>query len=196
MGAIYEPGSSGRSPLEVPLGDARPDAEGNFLFEPGRGGGRIDKVALAEPEFRWRYVQASHFGEVNAYHHVDHIAAYVGSLLDDLGAPPLLPVTVLVNAHHAGTERDGVRDGVSGRRTWLPFQGGHYRLPRSRRRSKLPPPESRGDGDRPSSECGSRRHGIVERDPVRPDGEIHLGPGWRLLRHGALAEGAGASYRA
>ncbi len=176
VGAIYEPGSAGGNPSVVTLGDARPDAEGNFLFEPGRGGGRIDKVGLAEADFRWRYVQAAHFGEVNAYHHVDRIAAYIGSLLDDLGAPPLPPVTVLVNAHDAATERDGARDGVRGRRTWLPFQGGHYRLPRSG--------------------GGSRRHGIVERHPVQPGGEIHLGPGWRLLRHGALVGCAGGPYRA
>src|SRR5882672_8472160 len=60
----------------VPIGDAIPNADGDFLFEPGRGGGRLDKVLLADADFRWRYEQASHFGEVNSYFHLDSIAAY------------------------------------------------------------------------------------------------------------------------
>jgi len=48
----------------------------------------------------------------------------------------------------------------------------------------------------PSPESGSLCNVIVEHYPVRLDGEIHLGPGWRLLRNGALAECAGGSYRA
>jgi hypothetical protein len=94
-------------------------------------------------------------------------------LLAELGASSLPPVVAVVNAHHAATERDGVRDGVRGAKSnrWLPFQGGHYRLP-------------------------GRRHDICEYNPLSPDGEIHLGPGWRLLRHGALAEAAGRAYRA
>ena len=195
-GAIYEPNPTSGVPVEVPLGDARPDGEGNFLFEPGRGGGRIDKVALAEPDFRWRYVQASHFGEVNSYYHVDRIAAYIGSLLSELGATALPPVTVIVNAHHAATERDGIRDGFRGTQKWWPFQGGHYRLPRSRRKSKLLHSASRGDDGLPRSENSSHPHGIVEHNPIHPDGEIHLGTGRRLVRYGALVESAGGSYRA
>src|ERR1700680_2063195 len=41
-GEINEP-SNGRVRI-VPIGDARPNAAGDFFFEPGRGGGRIDKV--------------------------------------------------------------------------------------------------------------------------------------------------------
>jgi len=194
VGTVHEPNPIGGDPLEVPLGDARPDAGGDFLFEPGRGGGRIDKVAVAEPDFRWRYAQASHFGEVNSYYHVDRIAAYIDSLLGELGAPSLPPVTVLVNAHHAATGKDGMRDGVRRTRRWVPFQGGHYRLPSRRRRSKIPPPVLRDDEDN-MPEGGFRRYGIVERAPIRSDGEIHLGPGWRLLHHGALVECAGGPYR-
>src|SRR5438067_2287302 len=45
----------------VPIGDALPNADGDFLFETGRGGGRMDKILLASPKFQWRYIQASHF---------------------------------------------------------------------------------------------------------------------------------------
>jgi Fungalysin metallopeptidase (M36) len=170
-GAVYEPDPVTNDVRPVPLGDARPDSAGNFLFEPGRGGGRIDKVRCAEPDFRWRYIQASRFGEVNTYFHVDRIATYIQDLLDDLGSVPLPRVTAVVTAHHAATEQEGIRDGVRGRNHWLPFQGGHYRLP-------------------------SRRYAMPEHNPISPAGEIHLGPGWRLLEHGALVEAAGGRYRA
>src|SRR5262249_34265707 len=161
--------------------------EGDFLFEPGRGGGRIDKVGLADPAFRWRYVQASRFGEVNSYYHVDLVANYVDALLKELGAS-LPPLTVRVNAHHAAAARNGVRDGVPGTRKWLPFQGGHYRLSSLPSKSDRQPASSAG-GAWPGN--GSRRRRVLERTAVNPGGEIHLGPGWRLVRYGALAECAG-----
>jgi hypothetical protein len=170
-GAVYELDPITKFERAVPLGDARPDSTGHFLFEPGRGGGRIDKVRLAEPDFRRRYIQASRFGEVNTYFHLDRIATYVQDLLDELGSTPLPRVTAVVTAHHAATEQDGIRDGVRGRNHLLPFQGGHYRLP-------------------------SRRYEMPERNPISPAGEIHLGPGWQLLEHGALVEAAGGRYRA
>jgi hypothetical protein len=172
VGEINVPDDGG-APFASALGDAWPDDAGDFLFEQGRGGGRIDKVALSEPDFSWRYVQAARFGEVNAYYHVDRIATYVNDLLRSLDLPPLPPVVVAVNAHHAATTLDptGRRDGVAGRRQWLPFQGGHYRL-------------------------SNRTIEVEEIDPVAPTGEIHLGPGWRLLEHGALVETAGGRYRA
>jgi hypothetical protein len=155
----------------ITLGNAPPNEEGNFLFEPGRGGGRIDKVVLAEPDFLWSYIQASHFGEVNTYFHLDRIAAYVDSLLLELRAPSLPCVTAVVNAHHAATETDGIRDGVRRGERWVPFQGGHYRLP-------------------------SRRFDLLEYEPISSTGEIHLGPGRQLTEHGALVEAAGGRYRA
>jgi hypothetical protein len=170
-GAVYELDPITKLERAIPLGDVRPDTAGDFLFEPGRGGGRIDKIRLAERDFRWRYIQASRFGEVNSYFHVDRIAAYVQDLLDELGSAPLPRVTVVVTAHHAATEHDGLRDGVRGRNHWLPFQGGHYRLP-------------------------SSRYEMREHNPVSPAGEIHFGPGWQLLEHGALVEAAGGRYRA
>src|SRR5258708_23964739 len=95
-GAVYEPDPMTKQVQAVPLGDAGPDTAGNFIFEPGRGGGRIDKVRLAEPDFRWRYIQAARFGEVNTYFHVDRIATYVHDLLGELGFPPLPPVTAVL----------------------------------------------------------------------------------------------------
>jgi hypothetical protein len=187
-GSVYEPDPVTKSARMVPLGDARPGATGEFLFEPGRGGGRIDKVVFSggsssqaeylesgvlfpEAEFRSRYIQASRFGEVNTYFHVDRIATYVQDLLAELGSAPLPRVTAVVTAHDAATTQDGIRDGVRRHNDWLPFQGGHYRLP-------------------------SRRYEMSEHNPISPAGEIHLGPGRQLLEHGALVEAAGGRYRA
>jgi hypothetical protein len=169
----------------VAIGDAVPDAEGNFAFEPGRGGGRLDKVPasamsaeylesgipFSEPEFRWRYIQAAHFGEVNSYFHLDLMASYVDGLLREMGSAPLPRVTAIVNAHHAVTERNGVRNGLRRGDRWLPFQGGHYRLP-------------------------SRNYDLPEPEPISPSGEIHLGTGRNLVQYGALVEAAGGPYRA
>jgi hypothetical protein len=172
----------------VPIGNALPNPDGDFIFEPGRGGGRMDKVnrdgasafpaeflesgvPFPEPEFRWRYIQAAHFGEVNTYFHLDLMAAYIDGLLGQLGAPSLPRVTAVVNAHHAVTEREGIRDGLERGDRWLPFQGGHYRLP-------------------------AEHYDLHEHEPISPDGEIHLGPGRNLLQYGALVEAAGGPYRA
>jgi hypothetical protein len=170
-GAVYEPNTVTKDEQAVPLGDARADTAGDFLFEPGRGGGRIDKVRIAQPDFRWRYIQASRFGEVNTYFHVDRIASYVHGLLGELGSAPLPRVTAVVTAHHAATEQNSIRDGLRRGIDWLPFQGGHYRLP-------------------------SRRYGMPEHNPISSAGEIHLGPGRQLLEHGAIVEAAGGRYRA
>ena len=157
--------------FSVPLGDARPDENGDFYFFHARGGARMDKVEFQE--FQKRYISAAHFGEVNTYYHLNRIASRVHRLLAALGAPPLPPVIAVVNAHSAATDTlPGIRDGVlKSSERWLPFQGGHYRLQ-------------------------SRRYGIEEHDPVSPDGEIHLGAGWQLWNHGALAERADQPYRA
>jgi hypothetical protein len=170
-GALNERDGAAGQVRAVPIGDAVPNVDGDFLFEPGRGGGRMDKAALADPDFQWRYLQASHFGEVNTYFHLDRIAAYVDELLRALGAPSLPRVTAVVNAHHGVTEAAGVRDGLRREGRWVAFQGGHYRLP-------------------------SRRYDVPEPTALSPDGEIHLGPGRQLLEHGALVEAAGGRYRA
>jgi hypothetical protein len=118
-----------------------------------------------------RYVSASHFGEVNAYYHVDRAARWAANLLAGLGGASLPRVGVVVNAHDAQRCFGGACDGVQGTRRWLPFQGGHYRL-------------------------SQRRYGPIEHKPICADGEIHVGPGWRVLSHGALVELAGRRYRA
>jgi hypothetical protein len=167
---VPRPGPKG--PQRTPLGDAEPDDFGHFLYDPGRGGGRVDKALEPDPAFLERYVQAARFGEVNTYHHLDRAGAYVDELLDEIGAASLPRVTAVVNAHAAAMDEQGGRDGrrcPDGR--WVPFQGGHYRLP------------------------GPAAH-IGERAPLSPDGEIHLGPGQKLAPHGALARLVGGPYRA
>jgi len=155
----------------LPLGDAAAEADGSFLFEPSRGGGRVDKCLVPPTKRRATYVQAARFGEVNTYYHVDRIASYLDALIRELGRSSLPRVIVKVNAHHAATEAGGVRDGRRLEDRWQPFQGGHYRLP-------------------------SRKYNIAEESPVSIDGEIHLGPGRKLIHHGALVEVAGSRYRA
>lgn len=157
--------------ISVALGDARASSDGAFLFEPMRGGGRVDKCEVPGTKRRARYVEAARFGEVNTYYHVDRIAAYLDGIIRELGRSSLPPVIVKVNAHHAATDADGVRDGRLLRNRWRPFQGGHYRLP-------------------------SRKYDIAETAPLSIDGEIHLGPGRKLLHNGALVEVAGSRYRA
>src|SRR5262249_25748649 len=80
-GALYEPDATPSGAYAVPLGDAQPDKAGDYMFEPGRGGGRMDRNMLAPSDFKWRYVQAARFGEVNTYFHLDRIATYVDELL-------------------------------------------------------------------------------------------------------------------
>jgi hypothetical protein len=171
-GTVYQPDETGRA-VVAQVGDAQPDREGHYVYQQGRGGGRMDKVQLADPDFRWRYIQASRFGEVNAYFHIDRIATYVHELLAELGAPPLPRVVVIVNAHAAATALEGAgrRDGVARGEGYLPFQGGHYRLP-------------------------GKSIEVDELDPLSPAGEIHLGPGRSLQEHGELARLAGGRYRA
>lgn len=153
------------------LGDAQPNPDGNFLFEPTRGGGRVDKCVVPGRKRRARYIEAARFGEVNTYYHVDRIAAYLDELVRELGRSSLPRVVVKVNAHHAAIDDNGIRDGRMIGTRWLPFQGGHYRLP-------------------------ARKYDLAESGPLTIDGEIHFGPGRKLLHHGALVEVAGSRYRA
>ena len=159
----------GEWPEAIVMGDAAPDPDGNFFFEPSRGGARVDREPTSLEAFD-RYLEASRFGEVNTYYHLDRIAGYVDGLLQQLGVASLPRVTAVVNAHAAIIQRNGITDGVRYGGGWRPFQGGHYRLP-------------------------GPRSSIAEVEPVSPDGEIHLGPGRELLTHGALALTADGRYR-
>lgn len=149
---------------------AAADDRGNFSYDPMGGGPRIDRATAVDLPAFDHYLEASRFGVVNTYYHLDRIAAYVDTLLRQLNAPPLPPVTAVVNAHSAIPRRDGITDGIRRAGEWKPFQGGHYRLP-------------------------GPRSSIIELERVAADGEIHLGPGRQLLDDGALAEAAGRPYR-
>ncbi len=169
-GVVNEPDPDGPGLRAVAVGNAAPNADGDFVFEPWNGGEGEDAMGLMDRDSRQHHIEAGHFGEVNAYYHLDRIAAHIDQLLNELGMPSLPRVTAVVNAHHAATEINGVRDGVRRGADWAPFQGGHYRLP-------------------------SWNYDIAEPDPISPDGEIHLGPGRRLMEYGALAQAAGGRYR-
>jgi hypothetical protein len=157
---------------DVAVGNAEANGNGDFLFEAGKGGGRLDKYPFAAQDFQERYVQAAHFGEVNTFYHLRKIASYINDLLRELEEPSLPRVVAVVNAHHAVTENAGIRDGLfKTNNQSVCFQGGHYRLP-------------------------SKHHSIAEHHPLSPTGEIHLGPGRQLLDAGALVELAGCLYRA
>lgn len=168
---LPEPASPDGELRARPIGNANPNAAGDFLFDPGRGGGRMDTRVFVKPHWRQRYIDASHFGETNAYYHLDRMASYVDGLLREIDAPSLPRVIAVVNAHHAATEHAGVRDGIRRGARWLAFQGGHYRLP-------------------------ARRYDVPEPATLSPDGEIHLGPGRQLLGAGAIVRATGQQYRA
>ncbi|MBU1874461.1 CapA family protein [bacterium] len=172
-GTINLPDEHSGSIIPTPLGDAQPDSEGNFIFEPFNGGGRMDKEALVDEFRRYKNIQAARFGEVNTFYHINKIASYIDELLNELGERPLPRLKVVVNAHPAIYTQNGKRDGCRGLKSGkcLPFQGGHYRS------------SSRNLPDTP------------EFHPISPDGEIHLGPGWRLTEFGALPEFAKCKYR-
>ena len=157
---------------DIAIGNVIPDSNGDFCFEAGKGGGRLDKYPHAPEDFQQRYVQAAHFGEVNTFYHINKMAAYIDGLLRALGEKSLPRVIAVVNAHHAVTTHNGVKDGLcKNEHLCLAFQGGHYRLP-------------------------AKRNTVVEHHPVSADGEIHFGPGRTLVNAGALVELAGSAYRA
>lgn len=159
--------------LSVPMGNAIPDENGNFIFEPYNGGGRMDKQPYVEEYRREKNIHASHFGEVNSFYQISLIAIYVDKLLSVLGEHSLPKVKVIVNAHQSIYSENEPRDGVRGEKSgkWLPFQGGHYRL----------------------SQVGLTH--VKEYKSISAKGEIHLGPGWRLTEDGALPEFAKCKYR-
>lgn len=151
------------------MGNAVPDAGGDFLFRPGRGGARMDRADIPEARVE-RYEEAAHFAEVNTYFHLDRIAHYIYGLLGEMGAVPVPRVIAVTSAHNGCFNGTGVIDGQKRKGGWRPMQGGHYRLP-------------------------GMDHTIVEHEPLAVTGEIHLGSGQRRLETGALAQRAGKSYR-
>ncbi len=171
-GRINEPDNDAPGFLSVAIGGASPDSEGNFLYDPAAGGGRLDKRGPPKPLDRARYIAASHFGEVNAYYHITRIAERVDTLLARLGEKPLPKVRASVNAHDVATRPSNWRDAVpdSDGVKWLPVRGGHYRLPTKR------------DSDEEA-----------HRETFRW-GEMRLGPGLWTTREGWLPRVAGEPY--
>ena len=155
------------------LGDAHPNSDGNFIFDPFNGGGRMDLEPIVDDWRRCKNIQVSRFGEVNTFFHINKIASFVDELLKELGLPSLPRLKVVVNAHSAIYQNEGEKDGYKRPEdgTILPFQGGHYRL------------------------SNVKLTDISELHPISPDGEIHLGPGRGLTEHGALPELAKVRYR-
>lgn len=172
-GEVYNKDKESGSLLPGFMESAQPDMDGNFIFEPHNGGGRMDNEPTLATYRQRKNLEAAHFGEVNAYFHIDKMAHYIDNLLSSLGERSLPRVKAVVNAHPAVIEKNGVRDGVRGKASgkWLPFQGGHYRL------------------------SGHKLTAIPEVKTISPAGEIHLGPGWRLTNDGALPAAYGHKYR-
>ena len=129
--------------------------DGGLRFDPSGGGIRERRNRDAAGAFNTIVDEAARFGMVNSYFHATHVAGYFNHLLREIGTPPLPPVHVVVSAH-AGSKLPGYcsHDGDCRRELMYPFQGGHYRV-------------------------STLTTGIPEPVPVRPNGEIHLGPGIR-----------------
>jgi hypothetical protein len=132
-------------------------AGGGLCFEPRAGGVRTRRNREAGGAFNDDVAEAARFGMVNTFFHVDRAASYINRLLRELGASELPPVHAVVSAH-AGSRLPGYAsmDGDYRNGRLYPFQGGHYRVSR-------------------------RTTGVPEPLPVRPTGEIHLGPGIRRV---------------
>jgi hypothetical protein len=128
---------------------------GALCFDPRAGGVPIRHNSVAGGAYNDDVAEAARFGMVNTLFHLERAARYLNELLRELGAAELPPVHAIVSAH-CGSRLPGYAsmDGDFREGKLYPFQGGHYRL--SQRETDIPEPE-----------------------PVRPDGEIHLGPGFR-----------------
>jgi len=126
--------------------------DGTLCFDPRRGGIRTRENRRANGAFNALVWEANAFGMVNAYVHTDRCAEYADRLLDELGAPPLPPLRVVVGAHF-GSRLPGYGEGDGDRRSGelRPLSAGHYRL-------------------------STRTTGVPELRRVSPTGEIHLGP--------------------
>lgn len=149
----------------LPIPAAQPDADGNFVYTPLRGGVSPARNERKAGYYYEQVVEAAQFGQVNAYYHVNRLARYIHSLLAELGAPPLPKVRVLTYTHSGYDPSSGA---------FHPEQvlaGGHYRMQNGRR---YDPPEEQ---------------------LVATTGEIHLGPGRYYLKWGYPPPGAASRTR-
>lgn len=106
----------------APIPDAAADADGNFIFRPEYGGISAWRNEQHHGIYWQQLIEAAQFGQVNAYFHAARLAAYIGELLDEIGAAQLPPMRILTNAHSGYDLADGTFD----QRKIL--DGGHYRM--------------------------------------------------------------------
>ena len=172
-GWIVEAGGGDRSRCCMPIGDARADAQGNFVWEPAAGGGRRAKTGIRASVDPGACVSASHFGEVNAYYHLTRMAERVDALLSRLGERPLPKTRAVVNAHAVPEGhvdgRETVRDADG--TPWEPVRDSRYLC-----------------------HAGARPNGPA-RTTAPCAGEILLAPGSRMTKEGWLPRLAGTRYR-
>ena len=115
----------------VPIPDAQPEANGNFVFQPRHGGISAARNERNNGIHYERIIEAAQFGQVNAYFHASRLAAYASELLDEIGAAQLPPMRILTNAHTG-------YDPTTGQFNPEPvLDGGHYRM----RARRYEPPE-------------------------------------------------------
>jgi hypothetical protein len=149
----------------LPIPPAQPNAAGNFVYLPQRGGVSPARNERSAGRFYEQVVEAAQFGQVNAYYHLNRLARYIHSLLAELNAPPLPKVRVFTCAH------SGYHPSTGCFQPDTVLAGGHYRMQNSRR---YDPPEE----------------GVVA-----TTGEIHLGPGRYYLKWGCPPLGAPSRTR-
>ena len=172
-GWVAEPGRSSKVLSCRPIGSARPDRRGNFLWEPAAGGGRRLKKGVNVAADQEAGVSAGHFGEVNAYYHLTRIGEHFEALLSQLGEKPLPRVRAVVNAHRnpdGPVKRREAAQDANGK-AWEPIRNSRYLTSSS---SDMP------------EEAGMR---------VACSGEILLSPGLRMSKEGWLPRIANTPYR-
>ena len=177
-GRLPAPNGNASSPTSTPIGDATPNALGDFLFDPAAGGPSPSKMAAPSKRRMEAMISASHFGEVNAYYHITRMAERIDALLAHLGERPLPKVRALVNAYEVSALPSDQKNGSfdSDGRRWFPVSGASYRC----------------HGESVQAEAERSGNGAPT---VRCRGEIWLEQGAKMTRHGWLPRIAGAKYR-
>lgn len=106
----------------LPIPTATAGHYGDFCFQSRRGGVSAARNERAGGRYWLKIIEASQFGQVNAYYHITRLASYVDKLLQGLGESSLPKVRVLVGAHSGYNPNTGTfsQDDV--------LAGGHYRV--------------------------------------------------------------------
>lgn len=114
--------------VRLPIGQlviippAQPGGEGHFEYNPSHGGISPRRNERSEGRHWQTLVEATCFGQVNAYYHANQLAMYSNLLLAELGVKPLPKVRVLVGAHSG---YDPITTAFEQNRI---LAGGHYRV--------------------------------------------------------------------